>query len=359
MKINLKILLAISILISLLYYIQLFVFQTILNFIESNINIKKSLVLFISIIILSVVSRTPFFIWKKIYYSAYYISTIYLGYICNSLLLCIIYRIINIFIHINNNFSSFLVLYFPIIISLYGIINAKIIRIEEVFIKSKKYKNNNSISLCHLTDLHLGTVFKKSFTQRIVNKIKNIIKPDIILITGDLFDNSNIPIYDFIEPFNEINVPILYATGNHEIMVGKNEVLKVLDKSKIKNIGNDLIPYIFKNINFIGIDFESKIERIKDIKYDKNMFNIVLNHVPISPKELSKYDIDLFLCGHTHGGQTFPFNVMTYFNAICYQGLYEYLNRYVYVSSGLGATLIPMRIGSKSVISVIKIESTD
>ena len=210
-----------------------------------------------------------------------------------------------------------------------------------------------------MTDLHLGTIFRKNFTQNIINKIKNIIKPDILVITGDLFDSSNTPIYDFIEPLNEINVPILYVTGNHEIMIGKNKVLQVLNKSKIKNIGNDLVPYTLKNINFIGIDFESKLEILKDIKYDRNMFNIVLNHVPVPPKDLSQYEIDLFLCGHTHGGQTFPFNVLTYFNTKYYQGLYEYLNRYVYVSSGLGTTLIPMRIGSKSVISVIKIQSTE
>ena len=359
MKINITKLFAILILISLLYYIQIFIFQNIDFILEENIITKKTLLLIISIIVLSVLTKTPFFIWERIYYLAYYISSIYLGYICNSLLACIIYKLINLFIHVNINLSLFLVFYFPILISIYGIINARIIRIEEIIIKSKKYKNNNPIKVCHLTDLHLGTVFRKNFVQNIINKIKNIIKPDIIVITGDLFDNSNIPIYEYIEPFNEINVPILYVTGNHEIMVGKDEVLKVLNKSKIQNIGNKLYPYIFKNINFIGIDYESKFEILKDIKYDKNMFNIVLNHVPISPKDLSQYDIDILLCGHTHGGQTFPFNVLTYFNTICYQGLYECLNRYVYVSSGLGATLIPMRIGSKSVISVIKIDSTE
>ena len=74
---------------------------------------------------------------------------------------------------------------------------------------------------------------------------------------------------------------------------------------------------------------------------------------------MNPYEIDLVLCGHTHGGQTFPFNVMTYVNGKLYKGLYEYLNRYVYVSSGLGTALIPMRIGSKSVISIIKIESDE
>ena len=250
-----------------------------------------------------------------------------------------------------------MIVYLPIIISIYGAINARMIKIEkEVIIKSSKYKNNNGIKICHLTDLHLGAIYQRNFVQKIINIIKNNIKPDIVVITGDLFDSSYAPLIENIEPFDELNIPILYITGNHEIMIGKKDVLNVLNKTKIKNIGIDLDPYIFKDINFIGLDFETKIEKLKEIKYDKNMFNVVLNHVPISPKELSLYDVDLFLCGHTHGGQTFPFNVLTLLYAKCYVGLYEFLNRYVYVSSGLGTALIPMRIGSKSAISVIKVE---
>ena len=347
-----------TIAISFLYYIQLFIFSTISYILEEKLIIKKSLFILSSLIILSILTKTPFFIWKHIYSIAYLISTIYLGYICNSFLLCIIYKIITIFIKTSKSISSFLVLYFPIIISVYGLINARIIRIEkEVSIKSKKYNNKKGIKICHLTDLHLGTIYKRKFVQKIVNIIKNEIKPDIIVITGDLFDISESPNSDSIVPFNEIDIPILYVTGNHEIMRGRDEVFETLKKSKIRNIGNESEPYIFKNINFIGIDYIEKFEKIKDIIYDKNMFNVVLNHVPLLPKELSQYDIDLYLCGHTHGGQTFPFNLLTLFNAKCYEGLYEYLNRYVYVSSGLGTALIPMRIGSKSVISVIKIES--
>lgn len=352
MKINLKYILIFLILVSLLYYLQLFIYNTI------SLILNKYLLLFLSIIIISVFTKIPFFIWKKIYFPAYYIASLYLGYLCNSLLLCLIYRLFNLIIYINSNISLFMIVYLPIIISIYGAINARMIKIEkEVIIKSSKYKNNNGIKICHLTDLHLGAIYQRNFVQKIINIIKNNIKPDIVVITGDLFDSSYAPLIENIEPFDELNIPILYITGNHEIMIGKKDVLNVLNKTKIKNIGNELSPYIFENINFIGLDFETKIEKLKEMKYDKSMFNVILNHVPISPKDLPPYDIDLFLCGHTHGGQTFPFNVLTLLNAKCYVGLYEFLNRYVYVSSGLGTALIPMRIGSKSVISIINVKS--
>ena len=351
MKIILKYLFIFSILLSLLYYLQLFIYSTI------SLTLNKSLLLLLSIIIISVFIKIPFFIWKKIYFPVYYIASICLGYLFNSLLFCLIYRLFSFIIYINSNVSSFITLYFPIIISIYGVINARTIRVEkELIIRTNKCKNNSGIKICHLTDLHLGAIYQRKFVQKVINIIKNNIKPDIVAITGDLFDNSYSPMVEYIEPFNELNIPILYITGNHELMIGKADVLNVVNRTKIKNIGNELDPYTFKDINFIGLDFEDKIEKLKEIKNDKNMFNIVLNHVPISPRDLPQYDVDLFLCGHTHGGQTFPFNILTLLNAKCYVGLYEYLNRYVYVSSGLGTALIPMRIGSKSVISIINIK---
>ena len=360
MKANIKTIPIIIIIIIIFYYIQFFIFNTISSILDQKLIIKKPLLIILSIVILTSLTKTSLLMWTKMHFILYYIYAIYLGYIFNSLLSCLIFRLINIIININKNYSCLLVIYFPLIISLYGIINARIIRIEkEVIIKTKKYKNNNPLKICHLTDLHLGLIYQKNFTRKIVNMIKNNIKPEIIVITGDLFDFSNIPNYEFIEPFNELDIPILYVTGNHEVIIGKNEIFNILNKTKIKNIGDQLIPYKFKNINFMGLDYESKIEKLKDITYDKNKFNIVLNHVPIPPQELTQYNIDLFLCGHTHGGQTFPFNVLTFLNSKCYVGLYEYLNIYTYVSSGLGTALIPMRIGSKSVISIIKIESLD
>ena len=51
--------------------------------------------------------------------------------------------------------------------SLYGIINANIINIDDkVTIKSKKYKNNNPIKICHLSDLHLGPIYQKAFYSK-------------------------------------------------------------------------------------------------------------------------------------------------------------------------------------------------
>ena len=69
----------------------------------------------------------------------------------------------------------------------------------------------------------------------------------------------------------------------------------------------------------------------------------------------------LFLSGHTHGGQIFPLHIFAYLANKCYAGLYRSKNgkSNCYVSTGVGASVTPMRIGTRSVIGVIDIEGVE
>ena len=66
------------------------------------------------------------------------------------------------------------------------------------------------------------------------------------------------------------------------------------------------------------------------------------------------------LCGHTHGGQLFPFNIFAYFFNKCFKGLYSTTDeknpRFVYVSEGVNTAMIPMRVGSHRIFGLITIE---
>jgi predicted MPP superfamily phosphohydrolase len=81
----------------------------------------------------------------------------------------------------------------------------------------------------------------------------------------------------------------------------------------------------------------------------------------MKPDELEKYNIFLFLCGHTHGGQLFPFNIFAYFMNKCFSGLYSNKNykNHVYVTEGINTALPPMRVGSNKTFAVITIEGSD
>ena len=97
------------------------------------------------------------------------------------------------------------------------------------------------IKIAHLTDLHLGANYQHAFVIRIVNKIRKEIHPDIVVITGDLADGSLRVQTEWLQLFNYLNVPILYITGNHEKIHGKDPLLAVIkENTKIHYIGNSV-----------------------------------------------------------------------------------------------------------------------
>ena len=100
-------------------------------------------------------------------------------------------------------------------------------------------------------------------------------------------------------------------------------MIKAINMTKIKHIGKHEI-FKYKGINFIGEDFGNDLKKnLVDIKQEKNTPNILLSHIPIfRPDELSKYNIFLFLGGHTHGGQLFPLHLIVYFANVCKLALF-------------------------------------
>ena len=68
-----------------------------------------------------------------------------------------------------------------------------------------------------VTDLHLGNILGAPFLGRIVSKLESI-RPDIIFISGDLFDDTETDYAALLEPWKRLSPPLgaFYVTGNHE-----------------------------------------------------------------------------------------------------------------------------------------------
>ena len=131
--------------------------------------------------------------------------------------------------------------------------------------------------------------------EKIVNEI-NALNPDIVIITGDFVDGTLKITQEMLNPFDTLTIPILYVTGNHEVMYGKEEFLKLISNTRIKHIGNSNFEY--KNINFVGADWEDDIETIlykNNKKENSNCdVNVLITHAPLKfPSDL--IDTNVFL----------------------------------------------------------------
>jgi hypothetical protein len=378
---------AIIIIFGLIYFIQFVDFYGILDVFEKKYTIIFYIIPIISSIFFTLITYLSFLISEKLYQIFYIISFSILGIFINFFMFISIYLFIGIFYDWPKKIYGIIIcIIIPFLFSCYGFLCPFFTKIEHITLKFKNFKGKKK-TICHISDVHLGAIYQKNFSEKIVRLIEKI-HFDILVITGDLCDGSLQVKADWMESFNKIDKPILYITGNHEEIHGTYKMLKETEKTKIKHVCNTNI--LVEDINFVCVDYETdffetlnkikpiennienneknennenNIENNENINFNNNEIpNVLLAHIPLlKPEELKNYNIFLFLCGHTHGGQFFPFHIPTYFANSCFWGLYKSKNsdNYVFVSQGVGLANVPMRTFSRSVISFITIENEE
>ena len=238
-----------------------------------------------------------------------------------------------------------------IILSVYGLINARFFRIKKLSIRSSKIKRK--YNFVFISDVHLGSNPDSSL-RKIVNKI-NKTNYDFLLIGGDLIDSSSFDLKN-LSILKSIKKPIFFVTGNHEHYIkNSKEKLAKLNLYNITSLKND--SFLFDDLNIIGIDdYQTTDNQIKTnlALENKTKFNLTLVH-----KSSIWYKIfnntDLMLAGHTHNGQIFPFNFFVKIKFKYSFGLYRNKNSYLYVSSGSGCWGPRMRLGTSNEIVYVEL----
>lgn len=252
---------------------------------------------------------------------------------------------------------------------LYGAYNAKNIQVKNYSIKIDKYeKSNKSLNIAMISDIHMGDIITYKDIEKITTKI-NSLSPDVILISGDVFDGD----YYAVENIQEIeglfkNLESKYGTyavlGNHDAGASYNKMVEFFNKANIKLLQDENIcvsdEFILsgrKDGSPIGGQEEPRKsieELLNNINHNKPV--IMIDHQPTSINEADESNVDLLLSGHTHKGQLFPGNLITNKLFLVDYGYLKVNNLNVVVSSGVGTWGPPMRICSKSEIVNIKLE---
>lgn len=221
-------------------------------------------------------------------------------------------------------------------------------------------KKCDKIKILQFSDTHLSDYFSIEDLKRVVDKI-NGENPDIVIFTGDLIDHYNNYNYkgdiDHIwETLKQIKAPLgKYAVyGNHDYGGGGEAIYrKIMDKSGFTTLVNSNIMLKEYNLNIIGMDDSifGKIDKDKVVScIDNNYYNVVISHEPDIIDFLLEYNIDLFLSGHSHGGQVnIPIiskNILPPLGEKYVRGLYKFenaRNTVLYVNVGIGTSQVPFR----------------
>jgi len=216
-----------------------------------------------------------------------------------------------------------------------------------------------------ISDLHLGYGIGKKEFEGWVNTI-NAENPDIVLIAGDIIDNSVRPLNEgnFAESFHKIKAPMgVYAClGNHEFISGLKNSLDFYEKAGI-HLLRDTAELVNNSFYVIGRDDRSNEWRkplnVLVDSLDKSKPLILLDHQPYHLEEAEAYGIDLQISGHTHQGQVWPISAIT--NAIYEKdhGFVKKGNANIYISSGIGIWGGKFRIGTQSEYVVIDLKTKE
>ena len=247
-----------------------------------------------------------------------------------------------------------------LVASLYGFINAGMIRITRISIQlshlPKQWKGKTAV---WVSDTHLGQVRGYGFAQHLAAKIESL-HPDIVFMGGDLYDGLAVDLDRVIEPFARISAPygIYFITGNHEEFYDNTPYLQAVRRAGIHVLYNEKVE--LAGLQIVGVDYrDSRREKqfraiLQKIGIDPQKPSILLKHAPLNLQVAREQGISLQLSGHTHQGQVFLFRFIT---SMVYQG-YDYGLKWfgdllVYTSSGAGTWGPPMRLDTKPEIVVI------
>lgn len=247
-----------------------------------------------------------------------------------------------------------------ICLMIYGYYNYRHPQIVELDIKVDK-PMEQPLHIVAVSDVHLGHGTDKSALQRYVKMI-NSQKPDMILIGGDLIDNSTLPLYNqqMHEELNQLEAPlgIYMVAGNHEFISGIKSAEEFLRKTRIRLLRDSVVAHP-SGVQIIGRDDRSNHRRVSleslISKCDKERPIIVLDHQPYELQKSDSLGVDLQFSGHTHHGQVFPLSLVTNYMYEQSHGYRKWSHSHIYVSSGLSLWGPPFRIGTKSDMAVIKL----
>lgn len=273
---------------------------------------------------------------------------------------------------------SILVLLFILCVLIY--ISNNCLKVTKYTIENNKLpKSLDNLKIVHISDVH-SKLFGKD-NKIFIDKVKNI-NPDIIIMSGDIIDDSCEDIEGYIKNFKELYslYPTYYSIGNHERKLGIKKYNKYIELLK-ENNANVIINgscYYEKNgekIKINALKFRENMQpkvltedkKNKFIKYMENKlkdlntseFNILIAHDPENFELYEKLNVDLIFSGHVHGG-------LIRFGKICllsprrkFFPKYSYgknniNNTTIITSSGIGNASIPIRLFNRpEIVEVI------
>jgi uncharacterized protein len=226
------------------------------------------------------------------------------------------------------------------------------------------------LRVAHLTDQHFGRVTPMR-TQRAAVAATNAERPHLVAITGDFVCHSQRYLGDLEETIRTFDAPVVAVLGNHDHWSGAPEVTRALRRAGALVLSNQstVLDIAGQRLQVVGLDdaytgHARRDDAVKGLRRD--LPTLGLSHIAEEADGLWRHGVSLVLSGHTHAGHLTlarlherafgPLSGHRYVHGLYGSrriaegtagGVSGPLGA-VYVGAGIGASVVPVRLGDRA-----------
>ncbi len=226
----------------------------------------------------------------------------------------------------------------------------------------------DGFTVAFASDLHVGSYLHEAELTTIF-KLINSVQPDLVCLGGDLINSRLTELAPFERALEEIDPPhgVFAVEGNHDIFfVDEREAwTDEIERLGIRYLTNRGVRIGESNDSFWLAGVDDLEEGRPDIaaalagrRADEPV--VLLSHHPDFFPFAAEVGVDLQLSGHTHGGQICLFGraVVTHSSEGFTAGWFQRDASRLYVSRGVGSTLLPLRLNCDPEINLVRLRTS-
>lgn len=220
----------------------------------------------------------------------------------------------------------------------------------------------DGLRIAHLTDIHVGRVTPMAIQNAAV-ALTNEASPDLVVITGDFVCHSQKYLDQLEALVRGFKAPVIGVLGNHDYWSGAAEVRAALKRGGVEVLdnANTTVTLRHQRLQVLGLDdaYTGHADRARALKgLDARLPTLGLSHIAEEADRLWPHGVGLVLSGHTHAGQVTLARLHEL--AIGHLAGHRYVHGLygtrrkgvapggaVYVGAGIGASVIPLRLGER------------
>jgi len=236
--------------------------------------------------------------------------------------------------------------------------------IEHTLIIPGREKGRRPLRIAFASDLHLGPTTPREVLDAAFAGIHST-RPDVLALGGDyvFLGATKERVHELQQRVKEVNAPVKVAVlGNHDFWARPERLEDCLTQAGVLVLVNDSVrlPPPHDDVAIVGLDDPLTSRRITDkialqegadaalARVADVPIKIALCHSPDGYPEVKGRGVQLLLCGHTHGGHIAlpgyrPVWIPGPHGRLWPYGRHEVDGLTIFVSRGVGGSLVPMR----------------